>query len=45
MPKEMERGEWPYNHLTLNYKAAADEAKQDYAEVEFLGTNYLIRSR
>ena len=44
MPKEMEGGKWPYRHLTLDYKAAAEEAKQGYAEVSFLGETYLVRN-
>ncbi len=34
---------WPYNHMTLDYEAAAGEAKQDYMEVDFNGNTFLIR--
>jgi hypothetical protein len=44
MPKEMHSGTWPYRHMTIDYAAAADEADQDYAVVDFDGVEYLIRS-
>lgn len=44
MPKEMESGNWPFNHLTMNWEACANEAKVDYIEVDFGGVTYLIRS-
>ena len=44
MPKQMGSGEWPYRHLTLDIEAAAEEAKQDYMEVDFDGVTYLIRA-
>lgn len=40
MPKEMNSGNWPYRHITIDYKAAADEAKQDYIQEN----GYLIRA-
>lgn len=43
MPKEMESGQWPYRHITIDYAAAADEARQDYYEVDFDGVTYLCR--
>lgn len=31
-------------HMTLDYEAAAQEAKQDYMELDFDGVAYLIRA-
>jgi hypothetical protein len=44
MPKEMNSGNWPYRHMTMDYEAAAEEAKCDYEEVDFDGVTYFIRS-
>lgn len=44
MPKEMNSGQWPYRHMTMDYEAAANEAEQDYMSVDFDGVEYLIRS-
>lgn len=44
LPKEFESGDWPWRHMTLDYKAAADEAKDDYTHIDFDGVTYLIRS-
>ena len=43
MPKETQSGQWPYRHITIDYAAAADEARQDYYEVDFDGVTYLCR--
>ena len=43
LPKEFNSGAWPWRHMTLDYEAAADEAKQDYMEVNFDGATYYIR--
>lgn len=43
MPKEMNSGSWPYRHMTIDYEAAAEEAKQDYSEIDIGGTAYLYR--
>lgn len=43
MPKEMKSGQWPYRHITIDYAAAADEARQDYYDVDFDGVTYLCR--
>lgn len=42
LPKEFNSGDWPWRHMTIDY-AAADEAKQDYMEVNFDGATYYIR--
>lgn len=44
LPKELTSGNWPYRHIAIDYEAAADEAKQDYNEVDFSGATYLIRA-
>lgn len=44
LPKELTSGEWPYRHLTINYEAAAEEAKADYAELTFRGCNFYIQA-
>lgn len=41
-PKELTSGEWPYRHITINYEAAAEEARADYAELTFRGRNFYI---
>ena len=43
LPKEFNSGDWPWRHMTIDYEAAADEAKQDYMEVTFDGQTYYIR--
>jgi hypothetical protein len=43
MPKELNSGNWPYRHITVDYEAAAEEAKGDYTKVDFAGQTYLIR--
>ncbi len=44
LPKELTSGNWPYRHITVDYEAAAEEAKVDYHEVDFDGTTYLMRA-
>ena len=44
MPKEFESGSWPWNHITLDYEAAAEELKADYNEISIDGNVYYIRS-
>ena len=36
---------WPYRHITIDYEAAAEEAKADYAELTFRGRNFYIQAR
>lgn len=43
LPIGFNSGGWPWRHMTLDYEAAADEAKQDYMEVNFDGATYYIR--
>ena len=42
LPAELTSGEWPYRHMTINYEAAAEEAKVDYAELTFRGRTFYI---
>ncbi|MHA6903293.1 hypothetical protein ACJBUE_20760 (plasmid) [Ralstonia syzygii subsp. celebesensis] len=44
LPKELTSGDWPYRHITIDYEAAAEEAKVDYTEVDFDGQTYFLRS-
>lgn len=44
MPKELNSGDWPWRHMTVDYEAAAEEAKQDYICAEFDGVEYYIRA-
>lgn len=44
LPKECNSGGWPWRHIIIDYEAAAEEAKQDYMEVDFNGTTFLIRA-
>jgi len=44
MPKEMDSGKWPYNHLQMDWESAAEEAKIDYSTIEVDGETYYIRS-
>lgn len=43
-PKELDKGEWPWRHLHMDWEAAAEDAKQDYMEVDFDGQPYYIRA-
>jgi hypothetical protein len=44
MPKEMNSGQWPFRHITIDYEAAAREAEVDYMFVYFDDVEYLIRA-
>lgn len=44
LPKELSSGNWPYRHITIDYEAAAEEAKADYIEVDFDGQTFLMRA-
>jgi hypothetical protein len=43
LPKGLNSGEWPYCHMTMDYEAAAEDAKADYMEVDFDGVTYFMR--
>ena len=43
MPKEMNSGSWPYRHITIDYDAAAEEAKHDYSSLDIGGTEFFYR--
>ena len=44
LPKEMNEGKWPWNHLEMDWAGAAEEAKQDYHEFTVSGETYYIRA-
>ena len=44
MPKEINSGRWPYNHITVDYESAAEEAKQDYLSVDYDGATFWIKA-
>jgi hypothetical protein len=44
MPKEINSGGWPWRHITIDFEAAADEAKQDYYDIDFDGVTYWVRA-
>ena len=44
LPEEFKSGEWPWRHMTIDFEAAANEAKADYIEADFDGVTYLIRA-
>lgn len=44
MPKDMNSGEWPWRHMSIDYAAAAKDAEQDYALVTLMGRDFFIRN-
>jgi predicted nuclease with TOPRIM domain len=44
MPEEFTSGKWPWNHMEMDWYSAAEEAKQDYSEIEINGNILYIRS-
>jgi len=44
LPKEMNSGKWPFNHLTFDWESAAEELNSDYYEIELGGYTYYIRA-
>lgn len=43
MPKEFDGGKWPFNHMSMDWEAAAEEALQDYNTIDADGEAYYIR--
>ena len=43
MPKEINTGNWPWNHMHMDWESAAEDAKQDYTTIEVEGKTYYIR--
>lgn len=43
-PQGFDSSEWPWRHASMDWEAAAEEAKTDYAEATYLGETYYIRS-
>jgi hypothetical protein len=44
MPKEFKSGDWPWNHMTMDWEAAAEQLKDDYREFTVAGETYYIRA-
>jgi hypothetical protein len=44
MPEEFKSDKWPYNHMHMDWEAAAEEAAADYFEINVDGSTYYIRS-
>lgn len=45
LPKEIfDSNKWPYNHISIDFESASDEAKSDYSEISVDGNVYYIRS-
>lgn len=44
MPEEFDSGNWPFNHMEMDWDGAAEEAKVDYITIEAEGETYYIRS-
>lgn len=44
LPKEMTSGDWPWRHIKIDYEAAAEEAKQDYGDIQIFGETFFIRA-
>lgn len=42
LPKYLHSDHWPFCHMKMDYEAAAEEARIDYAEVDFMGETYFI---
>jgi len=43
-PSEFTDGKWPWNHMNMDWEAAAEEAKADYTTIEVGGETYYIRA-
>jgi len=43
MPKEINSGDWPYRHMSIDYESAAKEAEQDYTTIEIDGNDFFYR--
>lgn len=44
IPQELKEGKWPFNHMTMDWEACAEEAKNDFTEINAGGLTYYIRS-
>lgn len=44
LPEGLDTGRWPFNHMKIDWEAAAEEAKQDYIEFNVDGYEFLIRA-
>ena len=41
--KKFDMDKWPWSHLNMDWESCAEEAKQDYVEVDFDGVTYYLR--
>jgi hypothetical protein len=44
MSEELNEGKWPFNHMKMDWDAAAEELKGDYTTIEAAGETYYIRA-
>jgi len=44
MPVELDQGGWPWDHISIDYKAAAEALKQDYGTIEFEEETYYLQA-
>lgn len=43
IPIEINSGQWPWRHMSMDYEAAAADAQSDYIDADFNGVTYFIR--
>lgn len=44
MPVELDQGGWPWDHISIDYDAAAEALKQDYGTIEFEEETYYLQA-
>lgn len=42
--KHFNMDKWPWSHMKMDWESCAEEAKQDYVEIDFDGVTYYLRS-
>jgi hypothetical protein len=42
-PKEFQSGQWPFNHMKIDWESAAQELQSDYFDISAGGETYWIR--
>lgn len=43
-PKEFQSGQWPFNHMKIDWESAAEELQSDYFDISVGGETYFIRA-
>jgi hypothetical protein len=43
-PKEFQSGQWPFNHMEIDWESAAQELQSDYFDISAGGETYYIRA-